>query len=208
MKIASPKRDSAKIRKQIEMPALNRINETRRGLLIESAIQPNRRVEVKPRNAKALASQIEQMWDAAERENRDLTADERGQMEQLIEATKSQHRLEHEIASGVRLDAFAGSDDRPEEARLRLGQSALPDEPRQLAADGLDGLLDAVGIDVRHDDRDLEPPEEERRELCRHQAGADDPQALDPPGLGLEHRRRGVRARRHARVRGAGLRLA
>ncbi|MGH3339154.1 MAG: hypothetical protein ACRDPL_10030, partial [Propionibacteriaceae bacterium] len=39
------------------------------------------------------------MWASAEREGRDLTANERGRMEELVDAAKSQHRFEQEIHS-------------------------------------------------------------------------------------------------------------
>jgi len=42
------------------------------------------------------------MWARAEREGRDLTAGERSQMEELIEATKSQHSLEQQIKARTR----------------------------------------------------------------------------------------------------------
>jgi HK97 family phage major capsid protein len=50
-----------------------------------------------PKNAKALADEIEETWARAEREGRDLTPGERANMEQLIEAAKSQHSLEKQI---------------------------------------------------------------------------------------------------------------
>jgi HK97 family phage major capsid protein len=50
-----------------------------------------------PKTAKALAAEMEGIWDAAERENRGLTADERQYMEGLVEETKSQHELEKKI---------------------------------------------------------------------------------------------------------------
>jgi HK97 family phage major capsid protein len=52
-----------------------------------------------PKNAKQLAGEMEEMWARAEREGRDLTAGERSQMEQLVEAAKSQHSLEQQIKS-------------------------------------------------------------------------------------------------------------
>jgi hypothetical protein len=52
-----------------------------------------------PKNAQQLADEIEGMWTRAEREGRDLTAGERAQMEQLIEAAKSQHSIEQQIKS-------------------------------------------------------------------------------------------------------------
>ena len=50
-----------------------------------------------PKTAKALASQIEAVWNAADAEGRDLTPDERIHMEELIVATKSQHNIEKQI---------------------------------------------------------------------------------------------------------------
>jgi hypothetical protein len=47
-----------------------------------------------PKNARALADEMEEMWHRAEREGRDLTAGERSQMEELVEAAKSQHSIE------------------------------------------------------------------------------------------------------------------
>src|SRR5215216_1568730 len=50
-----------------------------------------------PRTAKALASEIEALWNAAEREDRGLTADERKYMERLVDEAKSQNELEKKI---------------------------------------------------------------------------------------------------------------
>jgi HK97 family phage major capsid protein len=50
-----------------------------------------------PRTAKALALQMEKMWNAAEDEGRDLTPDERSHMEELVVAAKSQHSIEKQI---------------------------------------------------------------------------------------------------------------
>jgi len=50
-----------------------------------------------PRNAKQLADAMEEMWARAEREGRDLAADERSQMEVLIDAAKQQHSIEQQI---------------------------------------------------------------------------------------------------------------
>jgi HK97 family phage major capsid protein len=52
-----------------------------------------------PRNARAIADEIEETWNRAEREGRELTAAERNHMEGLIEAAKSQHSLEQQIKS-------------------------------------------------------------------------------------------------------------
>ena len=47
-----------KIGNKIEPPATKRISEIIRGLFIESASQPNKTVEVKPRKAKALSRNV------------------------------------------------------------------------------------------------------------------------------------------------------
>ena len=68
----------------------------------------------------------------------------------------------------------------------------MPSERRPFATSpssspriGLDRLSARAGLDVGEHDRNLEPAEEERRELRRHQPGADDADALDPPRLGV-----------------------
>ena len=50
-----------------------------------------------PRTAKALASEIEAVWNAADAEGRDLAPDERSHMEELVAAEKSQHGIEKQI---------------------------------------------------------------------------------------------------------------
>jgi hypothetical protein len=50
-----------------------------------------------PKSAKALADEIEDTWNRAEREGRDLTADERKYMSGLVEEAKAQHGLEQSI---------------------------------------------------------------------------------------------------------------
>ena len=50
-----------------------------------------------PRTAKALAGEIEEMWSRAERDGRDLTPDERDQMQGLIETATAQHEIEKSI---------------------------------------------------------------------------------------------------------------
>ena len=98
-----------------------------------------------------------------------------------LEVELLEHRLEDEVAAGVRLDPRARGDDRAEEARLALAEASLRDEAGQLAPDRLDRPLDPLGVDVGQHDGHLEAAEEERRELGCHQAGADDADALDPP---------------------------
>ena len=50
-----------------------------------------------PKYAKAIAAEMEAVWKAAEAENRDLTPAERSHMEELVEAARSQHRIEEQI---------------------------------------------------------------------------------------------------------------
>ena len=50
-----------------------------------------------PKTAKALASEMEAMWNAADAEGRDLTPGERSQMEELVAATKSMHGIEQQM---------------------------------------------------------------------------------------------------------------
>ena len=50
-----------------------------------------------PRTAKQYASEIEEVWARADREGRDLTPDERSHMQELVDATTSQHELEKSI---------------------------------------------------------------------------------------------------------------
>jgi hypothetical protein len=50
-----------------------------------------------PRTAKALAAEMEAMWNAADAEGRDLTPGERSQMEELVAATTSQHSIEKQM---------------------------------------------------------------------------------------------------------------
>jgi hypothetical protein len=50
-----------------------------------------------PKNAHALADEIEGMWHRAEREGRDLTAAERSKMQELVDAANSQHSIEQQM---------------------------------------------------------------------------------------------------------------
>ena len=50
-----------------------------------------------PRNATALAREMEAMWNAADAEGRDLTPGERSQMEELVKAATSQHNIEKQM---------------------------------------------------------------------------------------------------------------
>src|SRR5829696_4455252 len=50
-----------------------------------------------PKTARELADSIEEVWARADREGRELTPGERAQMEQMVEAAKSQHSIEQQI---------------------------------------------------------------------------------------------------------------
>ena len=76
--------------------------------------------------------------------------------------------------------------DRAEEARLRLREPPARDLLLELGADRRDRLLDARRVDVRDHERHLEPAQEQRRELRRHQPRADD---ADPPRSAAAPRR-------------------
>jgi HK97 family phage major capsid protein len=51
-----------------------------------------------PKTAARLADEIQGIWDAADRENRGLTADERQYVEGLVDEAKSQHNIERKIS--------------------------------------------------------------------------------------------------------------
>jgi hypothetical protein len=50
-----------------------------------------------PKNAKALAGEMEEMWTRAGREGRNPTAPEREKMQELVDVAKSQHEIEQQI---------------------------------------------------------------------------------------------------------------
>ena len=112
----------------------------------------------------------------------------------LLHAELLEDGLEDEVAPRVGLHALARGRERAEEPRLALGEAALRREPRELLADRLDRLRRTPRVDVGEHDRNLELAEKERRELRRHQPGADDADALDPPRLGLGEPRRALEA--------------
>src|SRR5439155_23944002 len=78
-------------------------------------------------------------------------------------------RLEHAVAAGELVPAGAAVDDRREERLLCS----------DLLANRRERLVDASLVEVSEDDRNLEPAQEQGRELGRHQAGADDADLLD-----------------------------
>src|SRR5207253_2354067 len=92
--------------------------------------------------------------------------------------------LEREVAVGEVLVAGRGGDERGQEAGLALVVAALGDLLGELGLDALARVGQRVLTEVAQGDRDLEPPEHERRELGGHQAGADDPDLADGPRVG------------------------
>jgi len=50
-----------------------------------------------PKTAKQHAEELQEVWDNADREGRDLTPGERAHVEQLIESAKSMHRIEQQM---------------------------------------------------------------------------------------------------------------
>ncbi len=92
-----------------------------------------------------------------------------------------EHRLEDQVAAGEVLPAGSAFDDRPEE---RL----------DLVADRLQGFVDARLVEVAQHDRHLEPSQEQRRELRRHEPSADDADLLHRARLRVGKIRRPLRA--------------
>jgi hypothetical protein len=50
-----------------------------------------------PQNSKALVAKYQQIWDAAEAEDRDLTASERERVERIVDQAQAQHELEQKL---------------------------------------------------------------------------------------------------------------
>ena len=93
-------------------------------------------------------------------------------------------RFEHEVAAGELLPAGAAVDDRREK---RLACADLFPNRRER-------LVDARLLEIAQHDRHLEPPQEQCRELRRHQAGADDADLLHRARLCIGKVRRLLRA--------------
>ncbi len=74
-------------------------------------------------------------------------------------------------------------DDRAEEARLAFGQPPSRRLLLEIGSNRRDRFLDPRRVDIGDHERHLEPAQEQRRELRRHQPGADDADLLDPPRL-------------------------
>ena len=87
--------------------------------------------------------------------------------------------LEHEVAVGEVVVGRGGRDDRGEEPGLTLAVAALGDLFLELLLDGRPGVCERLFADVTDGDRHLEAAEDERGDLSRHQAGADDSDLAD-----------------------------
>ena len=103
----------------------------------------------------------------------------------LLDGHLLEDRLEDEVAACEDVPPGPAGDERAEEARLALAEAALRDELGELAAIHASASSTCSCVTSRSDDRDLEPPQEEQRELAGHQPGADDADLLDAARLGL-----------------------
>ena len=102
----------------------------------------------------------------------------------LLDAKLLEDRLEHEVAV---LEAVIGGRalrERRERDRFLGIEAATRGRARQVVADRLERAVDDLLLQVAEDDRDAESPEEERRQLGRHQARARDPHLLHVARLG------------------------
>ena len=102
--------------------------------------------------------------------------------------------LEHQVAAGEDLPVCAAGDERAEEARLALGEPAAAYEVGELVRDPGDRVVHLLLREVSQDDRNLEPPQEEERELPGHEPCTDDSHALNQPRLRLGRIRAALRA--------------
>ena len=101
-----------------------------------------------------------------------------------LDAKLLEDGLEHEVAV---LEAVIGGRalrERRERDRFLGIEAAARGRGRQVVADRLERAVDDLLLQVAEDDRNTEPPEEERRELGRHQACACDPHLLHVARLG------------------------
>ena len=112
----------------------------------------------------------------------------------LLDGHLLEHRLEHEVAAREHVPARASGDERAEEPRLALAQPAAADELGELVLDPRDRLVDLLLREVAEHDRHFEPPQEEERELPRHEPRADDADPLHAPRLGVGHAHASLRA--------------
>ena len=94
-----------------------------------------------------------------------------------------EHRFDHEITTRVRRRVRRPGHERGEKAPLSFAEPAARDLLLEIGADRRNGLFDAGGVDVADHQRNLETPQEQRRELRGHQPGADDTDLLDAAWL-------------------------
>ena len=115
----------------------------------------------------------------------------------LLHAHLLEHRLEHEVAVLEALVRGRAGDDRAQEARLVLGQPPARGGVVELLADVRDSGVDDVLVEVADDERELEPADEQRGELARHQPRAEDAHLPDRARLGVGHAHLPLRAPLH-----------
>ena len=90
----------------------------------------------------------------------------------------------------------------PETSEPRNRALPSPSRPRRTSSasssrDPRDRLVDLLLGEVAEHDRDLEPSQEEERELPRHEPRADDADPLHAPRLGVRHAHASLRAALH-----------
>ena len=96
----------------------------------------------------------------------------------LLDRQLLEHGLQNEVAVGEGGVGGLARDERGEKAALVLVVAALRNLAVDLGSDVAESVLDDLLLHVTDHDRHFEP-EEERRDLPRHQAGADDPDLPD-----------------------------
>ena len=115
----------------------------------------------------------------------------------LLHGHLLEYRFEHEVAAREHGPSRASGDERAEEPRLALAEPAAADQLGELVLDPRDRLVDLLLREVAEHDRDLEPSQEEERELPRHEPRADDADPLHAPRLGVRHAHASLRAALH-----------
>jgi hypothetical protein len=97
----------------------------------------------------------------------------------LLEVGLLEDRLEHEVAVREVLVARRGGDKRAQEVGLALVVASFGDLLVECLVDGASGRCQRFLAEVAHCDRDLEPSQEERRQLGGHQARAHETDLAD-----------------------------
>ena len=113
--------------------------------------------------------------------------DERAQRGEdlLFDRRLLDHGLEHEVAVCEGLVAGRAGHDRRQKTRLLGGQAAACRRAFELVADRLQRAVDDPLLDVAEHDRHLQPAQEERCKLGRHQPGAHDSHLAHGPRPGV-----------------------